>query len=431
MTGYHLEVVVTNLDKNKTEFLSHETVPELSCVEAVLMSMSLPLFFQTYIYKNNIYIDGAITDPFPIHRYEKESVIGILLQTTPSNPKESFFTYMMRVIDTFASTKERNIIVPPKSKVLKLEYQVSDTVGLKMSFEDRVDMVLFGYFRGYQFYEELNKSHPEEYPMNISKILSKDFFKSLASREKEENSFILDYIEEISQVDSEELEDEGDEYLMELFESSDITEDSSSYFTESSEEEYSNDKHNISIHRNLQSPRNNTNHSKSEYYLSDEEEDLNISRSLTNKHLEVNTDHHQIQNNHISTDPLIKVSIHTEQVSSEKVSSEQLSTEQVSTEQLSTEQVSIEPEIQIEHSDIDEDTEVRDRDLMVHVRNEGGLQLSEWSATEEDDSKEYKPMDKLSNRSTNSKNNIYSPGKFKKWKKHKKKHKTPEWITKK
>jgi predicted patatin/cPLA2 family phospholipase len=91
MTGYEFEIVVTNLDKDTTEYFNHQTEPDLCCVEAVLMSITIPLIFQSYIYKNNIYLDGAISQAFPIQKYKDENVFAIMLKGARSDPKESFF----------------------------------------------------------------------------------------------------------------------------------------------------------------------------------------------------------------------------------------------------------------------------------------------------------------------------------------------------
>jgi predicted acylesterase/phospholipase RssA len=236
MTGYEFEVVVTNLDKDEAEYFNHQTQPKLSCVEAVLMSMSIPLLFQTYIYNNHIYVDGAICDPFPIHRYVNDKVFGIMLKSTHDDPKESFYNYLAKVIHQFTSNKLKNMEIPPECKILNLEYKVNDTIGMKITFEKRVDMVLLGYLRAYQFYTELYKS----YPTTIQKYHSQDFFSSLPFDKKQED-MILQYVDEPSEVDTNEMEEEGDEYLEELFDSdlmlSDIDSESSSDWDTSESEE--------------------------------------------------------------------------------------------------------------------------------------------------------------------------------------------------
>lgn len=70
-----------NLTKDCTEYLSYETHPTLPCITAIRMSSTIPLIFETYKYNNNSYVDGGISDNFPIDLGEKigNKILGIML----------------------------------------------------------------------------------------------------------------------------------------------------------------------------------------------------------------------------------------------------------------------------------------------------------------------------------------------------------------
>ena len=70
-TGHTLICCSYNLSRNRIEYLSHETAPELNCLDAVKMSCAIPLIFQPYTMNQDIYIDGAMFDSFPV-RYAEQ-----------------------------------------------------------------------------------------------------------------------------------------------------------------------------------------------------------------------------------------------------------------------------------------------------------------------------------------------------------------------
>lgn len=80
-----------NRTKNKIEYISHQSHPDLSCIMALRMTTSLPLIFTKCIYNGNVYVDGGIADNFPIEYATKDSekrdienkkvIIGIDFQT--------------------------------------------------------------------------------------------------------------------------------------------------------------------------------------------------------------------------------------------------------------------------------------------------------------------------------------------------------------
>ena len=61
-----LYVSVYNLTLQKTEYLSRDTYPDMSVLEAVTMSMSIPIMMTSLKYNNCYYIDGGTFEMAPI-----------------------------------------------------------------------------------------------------------------------------------------------------------------------------------------------------------------------------------------------------------------------------------------------------------------------------------------------------------------------------
>lgn len=58
--------VSTNVSKSKTEFLSYETYPDLSVVDALFMSMCVPFLFTPVEYNGNLFVDGGTLMNIPV-----------------------------------------------------------------------------------------------------------------------------------------------------------------------------------------------------------------------------------------------------------------------------------------------------------------------------------------------------------------------------
>ncbi len=66
-----LYIVVTNLTKQKAEVYSAETTPDMPIVDAVRISMSIPMFFQCVRNKKgDILVDGGVANNFPIKLFD-------------------------------------------------------------------------------------------------------------------------------------------------------------------------------------------------------------------------------------------------------------------------------------------------------------------------------------------------------------------------
>ena len=69
-----------NLSQNKTVYIDTETHPDIKIVDAVIMSSSIPVVFPCVKYNDDLYIDGAITDSFPIQKCaDSSSTLGIYI----------------------------------------------------------------------------------------------------------------------------------------------------------------------------------------------------------------------------------------------------------------------------------------------------------------------------------------------------------------
>lgn len=98
MTGVCLMVCVTNLEDSCREILSVDTAPDLGILEAVRMSIAIPLVFQPVRWKGKTYVDGGLTEHCPIsHLYEANGATSTISFTTglplkadpPVNPAPS------------------------------------------------------------------------------------------------------------------------------------------------------------------------------------------------------------------------------------------------------------------------------------------------------------------------------------------------------
>jgi NTE family protein len=71
-----LYVVATNLTKQRIEVYSAETTPNMAIVEAIRISMSIPIFFQCMRNtEGDILVDGGVACNFPIQLFDKRKYL--------------------------------------------------------------------------------------------------------------------------------------------------------------------------------------------------------------------------------------------------------------------------------------------------------------------------------------------------------------------
>lgn len=172
LTGLDLVLVSFNIDKYRSEFLDKDTEPNLSCLEAAMMSMAVPLLIQPRKYKGHVYCDGAIGSPYPVLHFDKEDkkILGMYisseedLYTSDNKPG----TYFYRLIQA-GMRSLRNMEIKYSSDNVKhigLKTLIKDTTGLSIDKETREEMIQYGYETANDFLK-IN-SNPEKYKYNLA-----------------------------------------------------------------------------------------------------------------------------------------------------------------------------------------------------------------------------------------------------------------------
>ena len=172
ITEILLELVTFNVDKERSEYLSKNTEPNLSCVEAVIMSMSIPGLICPRIYKGHAYVDGAVGDPYPILEYDNNinRILGIYIDTEHSSYSSDKNPLRFLYKCAQASMKRlRDRSIKASSNMCKhipLKTPVFDTTGLSLDTKAKKGMIEHGYKTGIIFMNKIK--HPETYQLNLN-----------------------------------------------------------------------------------------------------------------------------------------------------------------------------------------------------------------------------------------------------------------------
>lgn len=82
--GTTLIVCATNLSQSRAEYFSRHMHPDMDVRIAIRMSCSLPGFFTAVRYNDEIFVDGALSDPFPYEHVSSisKNVLGIRYESS-------------------------------------------------------------------------------------------------------------------------------------------------------------------------------------------------------------------------------------------------------------------------------------------------------------------------------------------------------------
>lgn len=149
--GKTLVCATHNLTESRTEYITYNTHPKVPCITALRMSANLPLVFERYRYGHCLYVDGGISDNFPIQLADKpgNKVLGIVLTGDKSrleegaelNTIEYIYDLMFIPIDQSVAYKIANVserckvVRIPACKFKFFNFNLSSTAKLNLFSE--------------------------------------------------------------------------------------------------------------------------------------------------------------------------------------------------------------------------------------------------------------------------------------------------------
>lgn len=143
-----LVVCATNVTRHRCEYFDFESEPELSCIDAITMSCSMPVIFKRFEYKDCYYVDGGLLDNFPIDvvNCEGSKILGICIEGM-NTEDDGFFNYIYTVftLPTLSNQRCKITHLPTNCSVLNIIVNGTPPIDFKMAKELKMDMFIRGH----------------------------------------------------------------------------------------------------------------------------------------------------------------------------------------------------------------------------------------------------------------------------------------------
>lgn len=166
--GVNLYVSTTRVNDIVNHIFSIETTPDVPVLDAIFASMSVPLLFKPVIINEECYVDGAITNNFPINVFkdiDKNNILAVMLNFRSEltrteynkNIENSFIKYMSSIFKLILKNsadqcnhlylKYDNCLIIndfPIDKMLNIRYE-GDNIESILKDDEYDDMFLCGF----------------------------------------------------------------------------------------------------------------------------------------------------------------------------------------------------------------------------------------------------------------------------------------------
>jgi hypothetical protein len=114
-TGVTTNIAVTRLgsseghERPRAEMLNYMNAPDLNVVDALHMSMSIPILFCPVQFRNGIYTDGAVLNNIPVDGYEKDRTLILCLRHACLSATAGLNGYLQALLSTISMCNEASL----------------------------------------------------------------------------------------------------------------------------------------------------------------------------------------------------------------------------------------------------------------------------------------------------------------------------------
>lgn len=146
-TRKKLIIPVVNVSKMTVEYFDHESQPDLSVLEAILISCNLPLIFHSRKLDQNYYVDGGLIDNFPIDRIDRDiPTIGVLTLGSRTEKRElSIVEYIFRLLLVPIENRSRNRFIRENNRIVVRMQLSTEIFDLNPDKKRKSELFSFGF----------------------------------------------------------------------------------------------------------------------------------------------------------------------------------------------------------------------------------------------------------------------------------------------
>jgi predicted acylesterase/phospholipase RssA len=135
------------LNTSTTEYFSRDTHPKMKVIDAVCMSMAIPLIFACGEFEGKTYVDGATQEQIPMTPFlgKKPHEITCIKIKTKQIYQEDIDNPLQFVKSLIRSVVSNRVEYSKYTKIIEIHVGDTDIFDFKMSYEDKIRLYNVGY----------------------------------------------------------------------------------------------------------------------------------------------------------------------------------------------------------------------------------------------------------------------------------------------
>jgi len=145
LTNKKIIIIGTNLTTGCEKIFSVDETPELSIIQALRISISVPLIFTPVLFNNELFVDGCLVNNFPINHCPKKSTLGFYIKNSSNNKIDSIKSLIQATLSVTADTISEKNIKKYMKNVIQIKNTEFNITNFDINLEYKLKIMNLGY----------------------------------------------------------------------------------------------------------------------------------------------------------------------------------------------------------------------------------------------------------------------------------------------
>jgi hypothetical protein len=168
LTNKKLTIIGTNFSKGLEVPFNYKLTPSMSVLMALRISTAVPIIFTPVLYNSDYYIDGALSNNFPIKYCNPESTLGIYVKNSCCNKLTNFFTLIGGCVAIITDTISQKDYFNKYNYIVEINNVAQDLINFNLDRDNKIKIINLGHIYAKKFLENINNYKSHSYYTNQS-----------------------------------------------------------------------------------------------------------------------------------------------------------------------------------------------------------------------------------------------------------------------
>ena len=155
MTKIKFIITGTCVNTHSTEYFSYESNPDMRVIDAIRITISIPLIYNAFHYNEMIYVDGGVLDNYPIHLFNehKKNTLGFLINAQEKLEPTNFTNYIIALLTCISKRLDKFQTVGFEKQTILLNIN-HNFINYSLTEAEKKNIVSIGYATTLQYIKD-------------------------------------------------------------------------------------------------------------------------------------------------------------------------------------------------------------------------------------------------------------------------------------